>query len=245
MRLLNYGIRFYDERKKIVCEEFLGFSELKAMDARTISDAIDNFMQPYSLDPLKCVGQGYDGCSTMAGAHGGVQTILREKYPKALYFHCANHKLNLVVNDLNAVPEIRNTIGTIKEIIKFFRESVLRRQVVPNIPPLCETRWSEKYRSISIFKANFEKIVSGLDTLSKDGNRETRAKAFQLHCAATKSTFIISTFLIAKYSTLLEPVVNALQAKSIDLFSCSTHIKRILTLVRQHRANAEEEIQTL
>lgn len=61
------------------------------------------------FDANKC-GQGYDGCLTMAGNIGGVQKIMQEKYKKALFFHCASHKLNLVVNDLNCVPEIRNTI---------------------------------------------------------------------------------------------------------------------------------------
>lgn len=130
----------------IVREECLFFLQLNAMDAKTISNAIDNFIQSHGLDPMKCVGQGYDGCSTMSGAHGGVQKILQEIYLKALYFHCANHKLNLVVNDSNSVPEIRNTISTVKEIINFFRESVLRRKYVPNIPGFCETRNTEAFQ---------------------------------------------------------------------------------------------------
>lgn len=142
----SIGIRFYDESKNMIREEFLGFVELIAMDANTIASKIDKFLENAGLEPDKCIGQGYDGCSTMAGSIGGVQRKLREKYKKALYFHCASHRLNLVVNDLNQVPEIRNTIGTIKDIINFFRESSLRRKYVPNIPALCETRWSQKYK---------------------------------------------------------------------------------------------------
>lgn len=82
-------------------------------------------------------------------------------------------------------------------------------------------------------------LVDGLDTLAKEGNRETRAKAYAYHCAATKPTFIICVFIIAKYSALIEPIVNALQAKSLDLFSCSAHVKRILTVVNEHRASVD------
>ena len=88
---------------------------------------------------LKLVGLGFDGCSTMTGKENGVQAIIRKKYPITCYFHCASHKLNLVVNDQNSIPEIRNTIGTVKEIIKFLKESVLRRKLIPNIPLFCET----------------------------------------------------------------------------------------------------------
>ena len=74
----------------------------------------------------KLVGQGYDGCSAMAGMLNGVQAKIREIYPKALYVHCSAHRLNLVVNDLNSVQTIRNTTSTIKSIVAYFRESSRR-----------------------------------------------------------------------------------------------------------------------
>lgn len=137
---LSVDVRFFDEKMGKVREEFLGFVELNAMDSKTIATAIDQFIQSCGLDPNKCVGQGYDGAASMAGRIGGVQKLLREKYPKALYFHCASHRLNLVVNDLNSVALVRNTISTIKNIINFFRESIPRRKYVPNIHAFCETR---------------------------------------------------------------------------------------------------------
>lgn len=110
----------------------------------------------------KLVGQGYDGCSVMAGKEGGVNKYIRNQCPKALFFHCSSHKLNLVINDLNEVPQVRNTSGTVKEIIKFFRESVLRRRLIPSIPLFCETRWSAKYKSIRLFAENVIAIVNAL-----------------------------------------------------------------------------------
>lgn len=181
---MSMGVRFFDEKKEIVREDFLGYVQLEAMDANTISRAIAQFIENCGLDPVKCVGQGYDGCSTMAGVRAGVQTILQNKFPKGLYFHCASHKLNLIINAVNIIPVVRNTITTVKAIIKFFRESPLRRKYVPNIPAFCETRWSQKYRSIAVFKSHYQQIVNGLDILSKEGNSSTRKSAFPLHSAA-------------------------------------------------------------
>lgn len=242
---LSIGVRFFDEKKTKIREEFLGFVELMAMNAETIASAIHQFIQNCGLDPMKCVGQGYDGCNTMAGRIGGVQKLLREYYPKALFFHCASHKLNLVVNDVNELAQVRNTTSTIKDIINFFRESVLRRKYVPNIPGFCETRWSQKYKSISVFRSNFETIITALEKLSNEGNEGTRKKAFQLHSAATKSAFIITVFIISKYSALLEPVVNALQSKNIDLIQCASHVKRITSIISEHRQNVDSEIEDL
>ena len=113
-------LRYFDKESDEVKEEFIGFVELKALDAKTIAKAIDDFVTTEELDPEKCVVLGFDGCSTMSGKERGVQAILRKKYKKALFFHCSSHKQNLVVNDLNTIPEIRNTVGTIKDIITFF-----------------------------------------------------------------------------------------------------------------------------
>lgn len=70
-----------------------------------------------------------------------------------------------MINDLNKLPEVRNTVGTVKEVIKFFRESILRRKLVNNMPLLCETRWSAKYKSIRYFTDQFIQIVEALEEL--------------------------------------------------------------------------------
>nr|CAI5846922.1 unnamed protein product [Callosobruchus analis] len=146
-----------------------------------------------------------------------------------------SHKLNLVVNDANAVPEIRNTVATVKDVITFFRESTTRRNYAPNLSRLCETRWSEKYKSIRKFSQHFSELVKSLETLSVEGNYATRKSAYQLHSAVTKPVFIVSLQTIAKYSAVIEPVVNALQAKSIDMISVGKHIKNIKDILRNDR----------
>lgn len=89
-------------------------------------------------------------------------------------------------------------------------------------------------------------VVRALLTLSKDGNNATRKSAFQLHCAATNSQFIVSVCLIAKYSELLQPVVNALQSKSIDLLQCANHnIKRINDTLTKHPETADVQSESL
>ncbi|KAG5866761.1 hypothetical protein JTB14_005277 [Gonioctena quinquepunctata] len=177
----------------------------------------------------------------MAGKDGGVQAILRNKYSRALYFHCSSHKLNLVVNDANKVPEIRNTIATIKDTINFFRESTVRRNCAPNLSRMCETRWSEKYKSIRKFSQNFPELVKALEKLCTEGNYATRKSAYQLHSAVTKPLFIISFITIAKYSLVLEPVVNALQAKTVDLIGVGEHITGILDVLNPFSSTIEKK----
>ena len=41
--------------------------------------------------------QAYDGSSIISGQIGGLQTFIRQEYPFAFFFHCAAHRLNLVL----------------------------------------------------------------------------------------------------------------------------------------------------
>ncbi|XP_060846718.1 52 kDa repressor of the inhibitor of the protein kinase-like [Rhopalosiphum padi] len=131
---LSIGIRFLDKHSNPpkIREEFLGFTPLEKLNAQSVATNIISFMTDCGLNLNKLYGQGYDGCATMAGQEGGVSKLIRDKYNKALFFHCSNHRLNLVINDLNKIMIIRNTTGTIKDIIRFFRESTLRRKLIPN-----------------------------------------------------------------------------------------------------------------
>ena len=72
---LSIGIRYVEscEGNIVIHEELLGFSSLNAMNAEAISKAILNKTEEYGLGMQKLIGQGYDGCSTMAGEVSGVQ----------------------------------------------------------------------------------------------------------------------------------------------------------------------------
>lgn len=242
---LSLGVRFVDIRDNnpIICEEFLGFATLKEMNADAIADAILKNFRKFGLDMDKLLGQAYDGCSTMAGHINGVQAKIKMLHPKAAFFHCSSHRLNLAVNDVNSIPEIRNTIGTIKETINFFRESPKRRSLVPNVPLLSETRWTSKYKSIRVFSENFEDIFRQLETLASNASGDTQRRAHQLHCACTSATFLVCLVIIANYSALLEPVTQHLQAVQLDLLQVQSHVRNLQQVLATHRQGSERHFK--
>lgn len=247
---MSIGIRFIDKTgtNVYVREQFMGFVELEQLNSACIAATILKFLKDAGLILSNLVGQGYDGCSTMAGREAGVNRLIQKELPKALFFHCASHKLNLVINDLNEVSEIRNTIGVIKQTINFFRQSVLRRKLVPNIPMLCETRWSAKYKSIRIFSQHYVAIVEALEELASmesKSNAETRQRAHILYCATTSSSFIVCLHIVARYSARLEPVTNVLQSVSMDFHSVHDHVTELQNIFGGHRTNAEEQFSDI
>uniref|UniRef100_A0A2S2Q300 Repressor of the inhibitor of the protein kinase n=1 Tax=Sipha flava TaxID=143950 RepID=A0A2S2Q300_9HEMI len=166
----------------------------------------------------------------MSGIHNGVQAIIKNEFSKAVFVHCSSHRLNLVINDLNKLQHIQNCAGIIKSIIKFFRLSPKRRKRIEKIPLFCETRWSEKYKTIRIFSEHFVGIVKQLEIISMETcfDSQTKIQAFQLHSAATKSNFIVCLFIMAKFSAQLEPITNALQAIQLDLIQARKYITEII-----------------
>lgn len=51
----------------------------------------------------------------MAGRIKGVQSVIKAKYPNALYVHCAAHSLNLAVSAASDLQPIQNCFGIIIE----------------------------------------------------------------------------------------------------------------------------------
>ncbi len=151
----------------------LGFVKTADLSAQGISQRIHEILEPLGLDPSLCVGFCFDGASVMSGHRGGVQSILKETFPKAVYVHCNSHRLNLV---LCAAAESSGHVSTfftvINQIHNFFtgaqrhaRFVELQKEMHPERPckeleRSCDTRWSSKSGSV-------HKVLEMLDVLLK------------------------------------------------------------------------------
>ena len=72
-------------------------------------------------------GQAYDGAGAMSGLSKGVAARITSKYPKALYTHCASHRLNLCVVKCCSVKEINSMMQTADSVSRFFSNSPKRQ----------------------------------------------------------------------------------------------------------------------
>ena len=78
-----------------VKEVFLCFFPLKGKKDADLTSEILKILEKDGLDIMMCRSQGYDNAATMAGIHGGVQALIKEKNKKALFSGCIDHSLNL------------------------------------------------------------------------------------------------------------------------------------------------------
>jgi len=150
-------------------------------------------------------GQGYDGASNMSGKCRGVQAIICEKYPHALYVHCAAHSLNLAVSTASNIKPIRNCLGILEKMYTFFntpkRSSVILSEIdgcdfepkVKSLKRLCATRWVQRYDAVNDVVELFPFVVAALEIISEWNDSATDASIF---LKAFDSEFLISLQVI-------------------------------------------------
>ena len=75
----------------------------------------------WQLDPQFLRGLAFDGAGAMAGRSKGAAARITSLYPKAVYTHCAAHRLNLCVVKCCDIREVSNMMQTADAVARFFK----------------------------------------------------------------------------------------------------------------------------
>jgi len=103
----------------VICEDFLEFVSIYDATGVSLASTILQTLRKNDLDLRYLHGQGYDGAAAMSGEFRGVQAIVREEQPKALYVHCSAYTLNLELCHSCSVQFVCNCIGTVSSAVSF------------------------------------------------------------------------------------------------------------------------------
>lgn len=88
-------LRYVSDDK--VEERFIKFEDVSFdKTATALFQLVKTTLEEYNVGN-KLICQTYDGAAVMSGARNGLQKLVREKFPSAIYVHCFAHKLNLVL----------------------------------------------------------------------------------------------------------------------------------------------------
>lgn len=141
----------------------------------------------------------------MSGQFKGVQTIIKSKYPKAVYVHCSAHSLNLAVSTASGITPIRNCLGIIEKAFNFFktpkRNSVLLQEIeksdyssnIKQLKRMCATRWIQRYDALNDFSELFPFVIKALDMISE---WKDPADACMLKNSIENTEFLISLYIV-------------------------------------------------
>ena len=123
---LSISIRYVDDGTPT--EVFVAFYEcITGVTGRAIADNILLKLSKWQLELEHLRGQAYDGAEAMAEKSKGAASHIITKQPKALFTHCASHRLNLCVVKCCSIREINNMMESAGKISRFFNNSPKRQ----------------------------------------------------------------------------------------------------------------------
>ena len=158
-------------------EQFLGFHECQAgVSGEAITKGILEQLVNWQLEPRFLRGQAYDGAGAMAGQTKGTAARIQSLYPKAVYTHCAAHRLNLCVVKCCSIREVNNMMQTADKVACFFKYSPKRQLALEawvddffpeekrkKLKEMCRTRWVERHEAFEVFSDLFLPVVCCLE----------------------------------------------------------------------------------
>ncbi|XP_064468707.1 zinc finger MYM-type protein 1-like [Ornithodoros turicata] len=141
-----------------VQELFCGFFCTTDTKAATLCAILNDILRRFNLPIGKCRGQCYDGAANMKGQRSGLQALIQQEEPRALYVHCIAHVINLVLQDMGQrVSVCRDFLSMITELIGFVSSSPKRLSSFQtyqeedenvHLRKFCPTRWTLKAASL-------------------------------------------------------------------------------------------------
>lgn len=188
---VSFCVRTVDSNFEII-ENFLGLYVTPNQESQTLFSIVNDIFVRLDLSFSKLRGQCYDGASNMSGAFKGLQRLVLDKQPKAIYVHCSAHSLNLAVEDsLRHLVSMRNAMCLAKDLINTVRESPKRMHIFRSIckeasssspedcsglRPLCPTRWTMRASSVASILKNYQNLLNFFETFSEEDTSDAGFK---------------------------------------------------------------------
>ncbi|CAI6362872.1 unnamed protein product [Macrosiphum euphorbiae] len=232
-----------------ICERFIKFIDCsQSRDAESLKNIIINELKQLEIADIPIVAQTYDGASVMSGAVGGLQTKIREKYPTAVYFHCAAHKLALVVTD--TCKNIRSSV-TFFNLLEslyihfsqpFNHSTFILMQKKLGLKPLkltqlSTTRWACRYKNCNNVKMNYESIINTLEEEINNNKNKYAIEAVGLLKGIKKAQFIFNLFVFHDILLTIDLLSQTLQKKNMTLGQATSAINGVISTLQDKRSD--------
>ena len=219
---------------------------------------IVNVIRNLGLEIGNLRGQSYDGAGHMAGKKSGVSSRILKLNDKALYVHCFNHRLNLVITKSCNIQKVQNLMGIIKEISYFFNLSQKRKQFLKDVQKLfdvdatkeklidvCLTRWVAQSDGLVVFETFFTIIVYALEKMKDNANPDihfnddTITKASNLYKSCYNFDFVVALVMTRSILLYTAAVTELLSKKSNDILQAYQLVESVKAQFYDISANVD------
>ena len=248
---LSISVRFLDNSKPH--EKFLGFHEcVSGVTGEAIANDIITQLTNWQLDPQLLRGQAFDGAGAMAGRSRGAASRIATLYPKAVYTHCAAHRLNLCVVKCCNIRDVSNMMNIADKIVRFFSNSPKRQLSLEKwigdtlegekrkkLKELCRTRWVERHEAFEVFSDLYLPIICSLEAISRstDWNRDSRSDAQSLLLALSQFQFLVTLQVTQNVLAYTKGLSVKLQGRYTDIARAYREVETVKNAMKSLRSN--------
>ena len=126
---------------------------------------IDGTPKQIGLDSVLIRGPAMDGCSTMSGIPGGLQTLVREICQTALSVHHLNLVLVMHTVQVKYLFPVWSISASRERISTFHKAQDTERKTKKTPKALSDTCWAARANAVQHTRDNFEIYVEALEEL--------------------------------------------------------------------------------
>ncbi|XP_035283493.1 cell cycle checkpoint control protein RAD9A isoform X2 [Anguilla anguilla] len=216
----------YVDHDLVPHEDFIGLYEVSSTTGKDLARMATDVLLRLNL-PLSCLrGQTYDGAANSSGQSKGVQAVLREKQPLALYVHCSPHCVNLVTQTAyGSSPVVSDALNLVHKLGTLYYQSGKYKTIFKEIAqseagsfrtlkPLCPTRWLVRIVAIQAVKGQYEEVLLSLEEMAASGSSEMCTTARGLLERFQKGHTLLGLLLASEVLKELECLNRSLQSKT-------------------------------
>lgn len=229
-------------------ERFIGFRDVSAnRSAAAIAELIREYLTEFDCNN-KLIAQSYDGAASMSGNVNGVQALIKQTHPQAVYIHCYAHVLNLVLSrSVNNIRECKIFFSNLSGIAAFFSRSPKRAKFLDNflqrrLPSVCPTRWNYTERLVNTVYMHRNDLQNVFTTmLNNQDEVENDILAPVSGYLSILSDFLFC-FLLRTFDKIFSfsgILYNILQTKAHDIGYCRQKIKETRRNIADMRSEYE------
>uniref|UniRef100_H3ADI1 DUF4371 domain-containing protein n=1 Tax=Latimeria chalumnae TaxID=7897 RepID=H3ADI1_LATCH len=202
------SVCFHIVNKDLDTEDiFFGFYSTSDTTSQALYTLLKDVLFRFDFPLEKCRGQCYDGAASVAGCWQGLQALVQEDEPQAVYVHCLAHTVNLVVQHVaQNIAACWNFLTLIHELISLVKNSLKRlawfeefqRADKETLRSFCPTRWTLRAALLQSVAFNYSELLEFLEELSIHDKSDAGGKAngFLLHLQKFDTYFTLMLLLL-------------------------------------------------
>lgn len=235
-------------------ERLIGLIRVEDMSGKGLSTIMKDRLELLGLKLTNIVGQCYDGASNMSGQHNGVQAEIKKAAgEKAVYTHCYNHVLALVLEQSASthpmVVDVFNWLNTAYKFLKHYKVLIVYDKLLDEkklqghykFQSLSQTRWCARSTNLDIAVNAHSVLVAVCEQVMTDGTKaydaEVKLTAEGLHRKLIDQEFCIALLVMNDMFQKCNVVSNYLQSSAIDLLAAVAAIENLRATLQSCRTD--------